>query len=60
MMNEMAMIKDADGNEIFVAETIGKAKDFAKENGIGGSGEYIAIGYFDESNYFNVTDYEEL
>lgn len=60
MKNEMAMIKDADGNEIFVVETIGKAKDYAKENGIGANGEYIAIGYFDDSNYFIVTDYEEI
>ena len=25
-----------------------------------GNGEYIAYGYFDESNYFNVTDYDEI
>ena len=61
-MREVAIVRDADGNEIFFGETIGKCKEYCTENNITGSnGEYIAIGMFNEDNgYFQVEDYETI
>ena len=60
-MYEKAMIKDADGNEMYLGETIGECQEYCHKHNITGSnGEYIAIGYIDEYNYFVVEDYEEI
>lgn len=59
--NEKAMVKDRDGNEIYLGETCGECQKWCRENGIDGSnGEYIAIGTIDEDNYFETEDYEEI
>lgn len=59
---EAAMVVDADGNEIFFGETVGKCREYCENHNITGSnGEYIAIGNFYESDrYFDVFDYEEI
>ena len=61
-MREVAIVRDADGNEMFFGETIGECKEYCTENNItGSSGEYIAIGMFNEDNgYFQVEDYETI
>ena len=61
-MKEMVMLKDADGNEIYLAETIGKCREYAKAHNItGNNGEYFAFGNYDENaKYFDVYDYEEF
>lgn len=61
-MREVALVKDADGNEIFFGETIGECQRYCDEHNITGeNGEYIAIGTFDEeSGYFEAEDYTEI
>lgn len=59
-MKEMAMVRNADGEELFLGETIGKCKEWCESHSIDGSnGEYIATGRFYVSDrYFEVEDYE--
>lgn len=61
-MREVALVRDADGNEMFFGETIGECRRYCSSNNITGSnGEYIAIGSFDEATrYFDIEDYEEI
>ena len=61
-MREVAIVRDADGNEMFFGEPIGECKEYCTENNITSiNGEYIAIGMFNEDNgYFQVEDYETI
>lgn len=62
MKKEMVRVSDEDGNEIFLAETVGEAREYCQENNITGSnGEYLAYGTFDEDDrYFEFEDYENI
>ena len=61
-MKEVALIRDADGNELFFGETVGECREYCTTNSItGANGEYIALGTFDEATgYFDIEDYEEI
>ena len=51
MKRYAAMVRDANGNEMFFAETVGECQKWCVENGITGEhDEYIAEGTFDEDN----------
>ena len=60
-MREVAIVRTADGDEIYFGETIGDCKRYCIENNVTGSnGEYIAIGTFDENTrYFEIEDYAD-
>lgn len=60
-MREVAIVRDADGNEIYFGETIGECKEYCIRNNItGDNGEYIAIGTFDENTRcFDIEDYAD-
>ena len=62
MKEEMVMVRDADGNEIYVGAHIGDCREWCKIHNItGANGEYIAHGTFDtETRYFECEDYEEI
>lgn len=58
---EVAMVRDEYGNEIFVGETIGECQEYCKMHGItGGNGEYIGIGFFTKDRYFEMEDTQEI
>ena len=47
-MRDVALVRDADGNELFFGETVGECREYCTENSITGSnGEYIGVGTFD-------------
>lgn len=62
MKKEMVMVKDADGEELYINNTIGMCVQWCEEHNITGeNGEYIAIGMFDEvTRYFEVYDYATI
>lgn len=62
MKREAAIVRDADGNELYFAETQGECQIWCAVNDITGeNGEYIAIGTFDDvSRYFEAEDYAEI
>lgn len=62
MKKEAVIVRDADGNELYFAETIGECLSWCAVYDITGkNGEYIAIGTFDEeSRYFEAEDYAEI
>ena len=61
-LEEAVIVRDADGNELFFTDTIGKAQRWANDNGITGeNGEYIGVGTFDpEKKEFNLEDTAEF
>ena len=61
-MKDVALVRDVDGNELFLGETIGECRDWCTKNSITGiNGEYIAFGtFYEDSRYFNIEDYEEI
>lgn len=61
-VREVAIVRDADNNDIYFGETVGECREYCQLNNITGeNGEYIAIGDFDESDrYFDIADYEEI
>ena len=61
-MKDVALVRDADGNELFLGETVGEGRDWCAKNSITGvNGEYIAFGkFYEDSRYFDIEDYEEI
>ena len=61
-VEEAVIVRDADGNELFFTDTIGKAQRWAAENGVTGeNGEYIGIGTFNpDTKEFDLEDTAEL
>ena len=62
MKEDMVMVRDADGNEMFVGNHSGDCREWCKNHNItGANGEYIAYGKFDpETKCFDIEDYEEI
>lgn len=61
-MKEVAIVRNADNEEMYFAESVGQCKEWCKLNNItGNNGEYIAIGtYNEETRYFDLEDYMEI
>ncbi len=58
----VALVLDADKNEIYFGENIGKCKEYCRNKNItGANGEYIGIGIYDEeTRSFELEDYTEI
>lgn len=62
LLEEMIMVRDEDGNEMFASDSRHTCYEWCVENGIDGSnGEYIAFGTFNkETEEFDAYDYEDI
>ena len=61
-MKDVALVRDVDGNELFLGETASECRDWCTKNSITGlNGAYIAFGiFYEDSRYFDIEDYEEI
>lgn len=62
MKIEMVMVRDCDGNELYLTDNICKACNWCHACNVDGSnGEYLAFGYFNpDMKSFEAFDYREI